>query len=230
MTNGEVLLKVCYMMIEEKILTTVPTIFSALNWFGIVVFAISGALAASRKEMDIIGFIIFANITAIGGGTVRDMMLGLTPVFWVSQTNYVIVASVVAIIVFFTAHIPQSRFKMLLWADAIGIATFSVLGAQIAHDAGISAISAVLMAVITSSFGGIIRDVLADDQTIFMRQEIYLTAILMGSCSYIGLIEVGADKNFAAIIGFITCLLIRGLALRFNWCFPGYKSRPGREY
>lgn len=114
------------MAIEETILTTVPTIFSLLNWFGIVVFAISGALAASRKEMDIIGFIIFANITAIGGGTVRDMMLGLTPVFWVGEYIYILVASLIAIVVFFTAHIPNSRFTLLLWADAIGISTFGI--------------------------------------------------------------------------------------------------------
>ncbi|MBL1422622.1 MAG: TRIC cation channel family protein, partial [Alphaproteobacteria bacterium] len=115
------------MDIETEILTTVPTIFILLNWFGIVVFAISGALAASRKEMDIIGFIIFANITAIGGGTVRDMMLGLTPVFWVGDYHYIIVATLVATVVFFTAHISQSRFTLLLWADAIGISTFCVL-------------------------------------------------------------------------------------------------------
>lgn len=218
------------MAIETDILTTVPTIFSVLNWFGIVVFAISGALAASRKEMDIIGFIIFANITAIGGGTVRDMMLGLTPVFWVDAYIYIIVASLIGVVVFFTAHIPQSRFKLLLWADAIGISTFCVLGAQISLDANISPVSAILMAVITSSFGGLIRDVLAGENSILLRQEIYLTAIFAGSASYIGLIELSFDKNVAAIIGFIICLLIRGLALHHNWSFPGYKSRPGKDY
>lgn len=218
------------MEIDQTILTTVPTIFSVLNWFGIVVFAISGALAASRKEMDIIGFIIFANITAIGGGTVRDMMLGLTPVFWVDAYIYIIVASLFGILVFFTAHIPQSRFKLLLWADAIGISTFSVLGAQISLDANISPVSAILMAVITSSFGGLIRDVLADENSILLRQEIYLTAIFLGSASYIGLIELSVDKNIAALAGFTICLLVRGFALHYNWSFPGYKSRPGRDY
>ncbi|MGL1922656.1 MAG: trimeric intracellular cation channel family protein [Hyphomicrobiales bacterium] len=218
------------MAIDDTILTTVPTIFSVLNWFGIVVFAISGALAASRKEMDIIGFIIFANITAIGGGTVRDMMLGLTPVFWVGDYNYIIVASLFGVLVFFTAHIPQSRFKALLWADAIGISTFAVLGAQIALDAGISPVSAILMAVITSSFGGLIRDVLAGENSILLRQEIYLSAIFVGASAYIGIIELGFDKNMAAIIGFLSCFIIRGLALKYNWFFPGYKSRPGRDY
>ncbi|NRA88303.1 MAG: trimeric intracellular cation channel family protein [Rhizobiales bacterium] len=218
------------MIINDDILTTVPIIFSVLNWFGIVVFAISGGLTASRKEMDIIGFVIFANITAIGGGTVRDMMLGLTPVFWVEQTLYIIVASCVGVLVFFTAHIPQSRFKLLLWADAIGIATFCVLGSQIAMDANISPISAIFMAIITASFGGLIRDVLSGDQTILMRREIYLTAIFVGSTTYIVLIELSIDKNYAAIAGFSTCLLIRGLAIRYNWYFPGYKSRPGRDY
>ncbi len=216
--------------LDDSILTTVPTLFSVLNWFGIVVFAISGALAASRKEMDVIGFIIFANITAIGGGTVRDMMLGLTPVFWVSQTTYIVVASLVGLLVFFTAHIPQSRFTLLLWADAIGISTFAVLGSQIALDANIAPISAIFMAIITASFGGLIRDVLADDQTILLRQEIYLTAIFIGSLTYVGMIELQLDKNLAAISGFLICLIIRGLALKYNWYFPGYKSRPGRKY
>lgn len=218
------------MAIDQTILTTIPTIFSVLNWFGIVVFAVSGALAASRKEMDIIGFIIFANITAIGGGTVRDMMLGLTPVFWVGAYEYIIIASVMGVVVFFTAHIPNSRFTLLLWADAIGISTFSVLGAQIALDAGISPVSAILMAVITSSFGGLIRDVLAGENSILLRQEIYLSAIFVGAASYIGLIELGFDKNVAAIVGFLSCLLIRGLALKYGWYFPGYKSRAGRDY
>lgn len=218
------------MDIETEILTTVPTIFILLNWFGIVVFAVSGALAASRKEMDIIGFIIFANITAIGGGTVRDMMLGLTPVFWVGDYHYIIVATLVATVVFFTAHISQSRFTLLLWADAIGISTFCVLGAQISLDAGISPVSAILMAVITASFGGLIRDVLANENSILLRKEIYLTAIFIGSAFYIGLIELSIDKNIAAITGFLSCLLIRGLALKYSWYFPGYKSRAGRDY
>lgn len=218
------------MAIDQSILTTVPTIFSLLNWFGIVVFAISGALAASRKQMDIIGFVIFANITAIGGGTVRDMMLGLTPVFWVGAYQYILIASLFGIIVFFTAHIPQSRFKLLLWADAIGISTFCVLGAQIALDVEISPASAILMAVITASFGGLIRDVLAGENSILLRQEIYLSAIFVGASAYIGLIELSFDKNIAAIIGFVSCLLIRGLALKYGWYFPGYKSRAGRDY
>lgn len=218
------------MEIDQSLLTTIPTIFSVLNWFGIVVFAISGALAASRQQMDIIGFVIFANITAIGGGTVRDMMLGLTPVFWVGDYNYLLVATAMGILVFFTAHIPQSRFKLLLWADAIGISTFCVLGAQIALDANISPVSAILMAVITASFGGLIRDVLAGEKTILLRQEIYLSAIFVGSGAYIGLIELGFDKNIAAGMGFLSCLLIRGLALKYGWYFPGYKSRAGRDY
>ncbi len=217
------------MIFDNSILTTIPTVFSMLNWFGIVVFAVSGGLAASRKEMDIIGFVIFANITAIGGGTVRDMMLG-QPVFWVEQSLYIIIASLIGLLVFFTAHIPQSRFKWLLAADAIGIATFCVLGAQLALEANISPISAVFLAIVTASFGGIIRDVLAGEKTILLRQEIYLTAIFAGSGIYIFLVQLMVDKNIAAIIGFLACLLIRGLALKFGWSFPGYKSRPGRKY
>lgn len=103
---------------------------SVLDWFGLCVFAVTGALVASRKEMDIVGFALMGSVTGIGGGTIRDVLLGAEPVFWVKQPDYLLTCVAVAVIMFFVAHIPQSRERMLLWFDGVGLALFSVTGAD----------------------------------------------------------------------------------------------------
>ena len=116
------------------------TALDALLWWldiaGIAVFAASGALVASRKQMDAVGFVLIAAVTAFGGGTLRDLLLGRVPPFWLRDPAWLAVASAVAILVFFTAHRIESRFRALLWADAVGLALFAVLGAEVALLAG----------------------------------------------------------------------------------------------
>ena len=199
-----------------------------LDYAGIAVFAATGALAASRKQLDVIGFMFFAAITGIGGGTVRDLILDV-PVFWVVNPDYLLICVVTAVIVYFTAHLFESRYKMLLWLDAIGLAAYCVFGAWKAYSVTGSPVIAVTMGVITASFGGILRDQMAGEPSIVLQREIYITAALVGAAAYTGLVMAGLPVMMAAVPAAVAAFAIRGGAMRFGWSFPTYKTRPGRK-
>ena len=192
------------------------------------VFAVTGALVASRKQMDIFGFALLGTVTGIGGGTVRDVLLGRLPVFWVKEPSYVGIALVISAIVFFLAHIPESRYRLLLWLDAIGLSLVCVIGARIGLDAGTGGFIAVVMGVITSVFGGIIRDVLGGESPVILRREIYVIPALVGALLFAVATRLGMDFPAAAIAGFLACFTVRGLALYYGWSLPAYKPRPGK--
>ncbi len=206
----------------------IATLITILDLFGVAVFAVTGALVASRKQMDIVGFALLATVTGIGGGTLRDVMLGLTPVFWVQQPIYAAICIGVAGLVFFTAHIPESRYRLLLWLDALGLSVFCVVGADRALDAGAGAFIAIVMGVITATFGGVVRDVLGGEIPVISRKEIYVTAAVAGAGSFVGGTLAGLSPSAAALGGFAICLVIRGLALYLGWSLPVYRPRPGR--
>lgn len=203
---------------------------STLDYLGIAIFAATGALAASRKELDIVGFIFFAAITGVGGGTLRDVLLGLTPVFWMLDGVYVLVCAGVAIIVFFTAHLAESRYRVLLWADAIGLAAYCVVGAAKGLAAGAGPAGAIVMGLATATFGGIIRDVLAGERSVILRRELYLTPALLGAAAYVALQAAGLLPSLAAALGVLIAFATRAGALAFSWTLPPYKARPGRDY
>lgn len=199
-----------------------------LDYAGIAVFAATGALAASRKQLDIIGFLFFAAFTGIGGGTVRDLILGV-PVFWVVNPDYILICVVTGAIVYFTAHLFESRYKLLLWLDAVGLAAYCVFGAWKAFGVTGSPVIAVVMGVITASFGGILRDQLAGEPSILLQREIYITAALAGAAVYTGLDMAGLPVMAAALPAALVAFAIRGGAMRFGWSIPPYKPRPGRK-
>ena len=201
-------------------------VITALDWFGVAVFAVTGALVASRKQMDIFGFALLATVTGIGGGSMRDLLLGV-PVFWVGQPLYVGVCVMVAAVVFFTAHIPESRYRLLMWLDAVGLSFFCVVGASKGLEAGAGPFIAVVMAVITASFGGIIRDVIGGESTLLLRKEIYVTAALAGAVVFVASRGLGIADTIGAIAGFATCFVIRGVGLRYRLALPSYKTRAG---
>lgn len=200
-----------------------------LDYAGVAVFAATGALAASRKQLDIISFLFFAGVTGIGGGSIRDVMLGQTPVFWVDNPIYLLVCAAVAVLVFFTAHLFESRYKLLLWLDALGLSAYAVMGAAKGFAATGSATVGILMGVLTATFGGILRDILAGEPSVLLRPEVYVTAALTGAAAYTFATFLGAPLIIAAAVGFTITFGIRGGALRFGWTFPTYKSRPGRN-
>jgi uncharacterized membrane protein YeiH len=204
------------------------TLISTLDFLGVAVFAVTGALVASRKQMDIVGFALLATVTGIGGGTLRDLILGV-PVFWVGSPVYVGVCFAVAVIVFFTAHIPQSRYRLLLWLDAVGLSFFCVVGSEIALGAGTGYFVAVIMGVMTATFGGIIRDILGGEIPVVLRKEIYATAALAGSGMFAGAWALDLQGTVATLSGFLVCFAIRALALSYGWSLPAYRARPGRR-
>jgi uncharacterized membrane protein YeiH len=204
------------------------TAAAALDWLGVIVFAISGALVASRKQMDVVGFALLGTVTGIGGGTLRDLLLAQGPVFWVREPTYLILCVVVSCAVFFTAHIPQSRYRVLLWFDALGLALFAVAGAERALIAGSGSVVAVAMGVITATFGGIIRDVLGNESPVVLSREIYVTAALIGASMFIVLSGFGLARESALGAGLLAGLIVRGMALRLGWSLPRYRERPGR--
>lgn len=133
-------------------------ILEILDYAGVAVFAATGALAASRKQLDIIGYIFLASVTGIGGGTLRDVILGATPVFWVTNPVYLLVCGCMGLLVFFSAHMMESRYKFLVWLDAIGLSAYSVMGAAKGLAATGSPIVALVTGMLTATFGGILRD------------------------------------------------------------------------
>jgi uncharacterized membrane protein YeiH len=205
------------------------TIIAVLDGLGIVVFAVTGALVASRKQMDIVGFALLGVVTGVGGGTLRDLLLA-TPVFWVGEPTSVLICAGVAAVTFFTAHIPQSRYNLVLWLDAMGLALFTVTGAETALKAGVSAPVACVMGVITATFGGIIRDILGGESPIILRHEIYVTAALLGAIVLVGLQELGASRDIAVAVAFASAFGLRGAALTWHWTLPRYKPRQARSY
>ena len=198
------------------------------DFAGVAVFAATGALAASRKQLDIVGFIFLAAITGIGGGTLRDLLLGKLPVFWIEEPKYVVVCVIVATIVFFLAHLIEYRYRLLLWLDAIGMASYCVMGTMIGLEFGISPLASIVMGVMTATFGGIFRDLLSGEKSVLLRDEIYITASLLGAVSYVVLI-MNLDKLTAVIISVSLAFLLRAAALQLGWTMARYKSKQGRK-
>jgi uncharacterized membrane protein YeiH len=203
----------------------ISSLTNVLDWLGVIVFAASGGLVASRKNMDIVGFALLASVTAIGGGTIRDVVLGLTPVFWVREPSVLLVSVSVGVVMFFVAHLLQSRMRLLLWLDAIGLAIFCVTGAHTALAAGSGPSIAVAMGVASATFGGIIRDVLGGESPMVLRKEIYVTAALFGALAAMLVTGLQFDLATSLVAGFVSAFAIRAAALHWNLSLPRYESR-----
>lgn len=199
-----------------------------LDYAGVAVFAATGALSASRKQLDVVGFIFLASITGIGGGTLRDVILNV-PVFWLSNNAYVLICAVVAILVFFTAHRLESRWKWLLWLDAIGLAAFAAMGAAKGLAITGSPVVAIITGMLTATFGGILRDIVAGEPSVLLRPEVYVSAAGVGAAAYVVADRLTAAPELSAAVAFAVGLAVRGGALWFGWSLDPYRSRPGRR-
>jgi uncharacterized membrane protein YeiH len=199
------------------------TAVAILDWSGVIVFAISGALVASRKQMDIVGFALLGTATGIGGGTIRDVLLGTKPLFWIDAPAYLIACVVISGVVFFTAHIPQSRYKLLLWFDALGLGIFAVVGAEKALLMGAGSTVAIAMGVITATFGGILRDLLGAESPVVLSREIYVTAALAGAATFVAGSAVGLHREVAVVMGLLIGFGLRGAAIQRRWSLPRYR-------
>lgn len=205
----------------------IMTPIDVLDYLGVALFAATGALTASRKQLDIIGFMFLAAVTGTGGGTVRDLILGV-PVFWVEQHLFILVCAATAGLVYFTAHLLESRYRLLLWLDAVALAAYGVFGAYKGLVVTGSATVAVVMGMLTGTLGGILRDVLARDPSVLMRREIYVAAAMAGAVAFVAMRAADVALPLAAGGAFLLALGVRGGALVFGWSLPVYRSRPGR--
>ena len=193
-----------------------------------VVFAVSGALVASRKGMDVMGFMWLAVITGVGGGTVRDVILDV-PVFWVQHPIHVSACLVTAVVMHFVAPLVESRYQTLLWFDAFGLALVTVTGTVTASDVGAPALVAIAMGAVTGCVGGIIRDTLGHVPSVLLRHDIYVTASVLGACATVSLHELGLGRLAAMIGGFLMTFIVRGLAIRFGLALPVFRESTVRE-
>jgi len=196
---------------------------TALFWLdcaAVAVFAASGALAAARLRQDVITFIFFAAITGVGGGTLRDLLIG-APVFWVHRPGYIMICAAVAVLVWFVGG-KGWRFHALLWLDALGLAAYAVVGTAKALSLGVPAFSAIIMGALTTTFGGIIRDVLAGEPNLLLQRDIYVTAALLGAGVFAGLKALGLDFWPAALPAFAAAFALRAAAIHFHLRLPAF--------
>lgn len=191
--------------------------FYFIDLAGTFVFAISGASAAADRKFDIFGTFILGLVTAVGGGTLRDVLIGSTPVGWMLDLNYLIVISVGVIAsLIFPKGIMRLHRTMFLF-DTIGIGLFTILGLQKTLSLGLSPIIAVMMGMVSAVFGGVIRDVLANEVPLIFRKEIYATACLVGGVIYLLLNQLIADDLFAVLFSITSVIVIRVLAVLRHW-------------
>lgn len=194
-----------------------------LNLFGVVVFAFSGALMAGRYKLDPFGVVVLSAVTAIGGGTIRDVMLQ-TPVFWLKDPIYLyfILATAVLTIVFIRCpkRIPK---KFLLISDAFGLALFAVLGTEKALSLGVAIPVAVIMGTVTGVAGGMIRDVLCNVIPMILRQEIYATAAILGGALYTLLTHYSVPEHIAIVLAILSALMLRLAAIYWRVSLPAFQ-------
>lgn len=201
-----------------------------LDFAAVVVFALTGALVASRAQLDPVGFAFIACLTAVGGGTMRDLMLGRDPVFWVGQPTYILVAVAAAMLVFFTAHLLESRYRVLLWLDSVALAVAVAAGTGVALELGHNPVIVVLMGIMTGTMGGLMRDVVCNEVPLVLKQgEIYVTAAFAGALSAVLAVYIGLTGFWALLICAAVTWGLRAGSLQFGWRLPAYKARPPRQ-
>lgn len=199
----------------------------SLDYFGVVVFAITGCLVAARRGVDIVGFALLGTVTGIGGGTIRDLLLG-RPVFWVDAPVYLVLCALTALFMFFGARwMVGWRARAILWADAIGLGVFTIIGTRVGLEQGASFPVCVLTGIMTATFGGIIRDLLSGEPTLVLRKEVYVTACFCGAIVFWGLHRFQMPEAGAILASFATTFGIRALALWKGLVLPGYGNDQG---
>jgi len=200
----------------------IPSALVILDYFGIAVFAISGALLAAEKRQTLVTFIFFAVVTGVGGGTVRDLLIG-APVFWV-HTNATLLICIGAALVVWLLSRERFAGSALLWFDAAGLAAYATYGSAKALAYGVAPVPAFAMGVLTACVGGIIRDVLAGEPSILMRPELYVTAAALAAGLFVGLSLLGLAGWAAAAIAAVAAFSLRGLAIHRGWSLPAYRD------
>lgn len=202
------------------------TLLYLLGLVGAAVFAVSGALAAGRKKFDLLGVVVIALVTAIGGGTVRDVLLDRHPIAWLADPAYLVVILASALLTLVYVRFRQPPRMSLQIADALGLALFTISGTQIAEQAGLPGIAAVVLGAVTGSFGGLIRDILSAEVPLLLRQsDLYATAAIAGSSIYLLLEDFGVARTPASFAGMATVFAVRLAAILWRLRLPVFDLR-----
>ncbi len=192
----------------------------ALDIFGVMGCAVSGTIQAYRYHLDLFGALLIASVTAIGGGTVRDLLLDRNPIFWLTDSNYLITIFIVSIIVQIFFLYLNKIDKILRIADAVGLATFTIIGIEASLSTGMSPFISIFMGIITSCLGGVMRDIICNEVPQVLRQEIYITASLAGGVCFFVSRHLGLDTSLVYIISGCVAFVVRVLALYRGWHLP----------
>lgn len=196
----------------------VQGLFLWLDFAGIFVFALSGGMTAARKDLDPFGGLIVGAVTGMGGGTLRDVLLGAAPVYWVRAPEYLAVAAAGALAGYFgSALFIGSRQTILVWADAVGLGVFAVLGAQAGLAVDAHPAIAALTGVMSAAFGGLVRDIIVNEVPLVLREEIYALAALAGAVAYIVALRLGVETGVAAVGAAVLGFAVRACAIRWKW-------------
>ncbi|WP_426223406.1 trimeric intracellular cation channel family protein [Psychrobacter sp. DWR1-2-3] len=194
-----------------------------LDMVGVIACAIAGTLLAQHKGFDIAGCILVSMVNAIGGGTLRDMALDRHPLFWMTDLNYVIVITATSLILQIFFHLYHKIDKALKFFDAIGLAAFSVIGFKVALAQDVSPVIAVMMGVWTAIIGGLLRDIICNEIPLLLQREIYITASIAGSLTYLALDYWGVDAVTNEFMMLFIIFAVRMLALQFDWHLPSIR-------
>lgn len=195
------------------------------DYFGTFVFAITGGLAAAQKRLDLGGFFLLAFVTGVGGGTMRDVILDRGGAFWAREPLYIVVCLAGAVLTFLWGARVERLRTALVWADAVGLAVFAVIGAGIAIQGGFRPLTAILMGALTATGGGVIRDIIRNELPIILHREIYISAAFAGAAGVVGLHMLGAPAPLAIGVGAALAFALRAVGILFDLHLPVYGQR-----
>lgn len=201
------------------------TVFYVLDILGTIAFAISGALVAINKRMDPFGVFIIAFVTAVGGGTLRDVLIGKQPVIWMNDITYIFLIGIAVIIAIIFRKKLRYLQKSLFLFDTIGLGIFTITGTEIGINANFHPIISIALGTMTACFGGVIRDILCNDVPILFRKEIYATACIFGSIAFIILYNFNMDQNIVYVSTSLIVISIRLVAVKYHLSLPTFYSK-----
>lgn len=205
---------------------SVELVFAILDYAGIGLFALTGGIVAARKGLDVFGGAVIGAVTGMGGGTLRDLLLGDLPVYWVAAPEYLLAALIGGVAGYYGSELVRgetgARRKALIWADAAGLSVFCVIGAQAGLEAGAHWSIALVTGVMSAAFGGLLRDVIVNDVPLVLREDVYALAALAGAAAYLLAAQLGAGASLAAALGALAAFVLRACAIVFKWTLPTF--------
>ncbi len=198
------------------------SLFIILDILGTIAFAISGALSAMNRKLDLFGIFIIAFVTAIGGGTIRDVLIGNTPVTWMENIIYVYLIGVVTVFAIIFRNKLNYLKKSLFLFDTIGLGVFTITGVETGIQNDLNPIISVALGAMTGTFGGVIRDILCNEIPVIFRKEIYATACMVGASAYVIMHDLGVDTDVIYVVTSLTVISIRLIVVKYGISLPSF--------